>query len=107
MKYVMIFHANLNYAYLDPDKYEFVIRNSYELIFDTMSDATGVNLGDIMKANTYDAQVNKNINLNGANLNITSENVIKEEPKTTSIVNSELQDHVDALYTDDTINDEN
>ncbi len=38
MKYVMIFHANLNYAYLDPDKYEFVIRNSYEMLFDTMAE---------------------------------------------------------------------
>src|SRR4030042_4245345 len=36
MKYVTIFHGNLNYAYLTPDKYEFVIRKSYELIFDTM-----------------------------------------------------------------------
>ncbi len=38
MKYVLIFHANLNYAYLNPDKYEFVIRNSYELTFDTMAE---------------------------------------------------------------------
>jgi|GEM_PF-436826 len=36
MKYIAIFHANLNYAYLTPDKYEFVIRGSYELILDTM-----------------------------------------------------------------------
>jgi alpha-amylase/alpha-mannosidase (GH57 family) len=36
MKYIAIFHANLNYAYLTPDKYEFVIRNAYELILDTM-----------------------------------------------------------------------
>jgi alpha-amylase/alpha-mannosidase (GH57 family) len=36
MKYVAIFHGNLNYAYLTPDKYEFVIRKTYELIFDTM-----------------------------------------------------------------------
>lgn len=36
MKYVAIFHANLNYAYLTPDRYEFVIRNAYELILDTM-----------------------------------------------------------------------
>jgi hypothetical protein len=36
MKYIVIFHANLNYAYLTPDKYEFVIRGSYELILDTM-----------------------------------------------------------------------
>jgi hypothetical protein len=36
MKYIAIFHANLNYAYLTPDKYEYVIRGSYELILDTM-----------------------------------------------------------------------
>ena len=36
MKYVMIFHANLNYAYLTPDRYEFVIRKSYEMTLDTM-----------------------------------------------------------------------
>ncbi|MGZ6057190.1 MAG: hypothetical protein ACXWOA_08725 [Isosphaeraceae bacterium] len=36
MKYIAIFHGNLNYAYLTPDKYEFVIRASYELILDTM-----------------------------------------------------------------------
>ena len=35
MKYVAIFHANLNYAYLVPERYEFVIRASYELILDT------------------------------------------------------------------------
>jgi len=36
MKYIMIFHANLNYAYLPEHKYEFVIRKSYELTIDTM-----------------------------------------------------------------------
>ncbi|MBN1516610.1 hypothetical protein JXA32_08570 [Candidatus Sumerlaeota bacterium] len=36
MKYVVILHANLNYAYLPERRYEFVIRNSYELILDTM-----------------------------------------------------------------------
>ncbi len=36
MKYVNIFHANLNYAYLVPERYEFVIRSSYELLIDTM-----------------------------------------------------------------------
>jgi hypothetical protein len=36
MKYAMIFHANLNYAYLTPDNYEFVIREAYEMTFDTM-----------------------------------------------------------------------
>ena len=34
-KYVAIFHANLNYAFLTPDKYERTIRASYEVIFDT------------------------------------------------------------------------
>ncbi len=31
----MIFHANLNYAYLVPERYEHVIRHSYEMIIDT------------------------------------------------------------------------
>jgi len=36
MKYITIFHANLNYAYLTEDRCEFVIRRSYEMILDTM-----------------------------------------------------------------------
>jgi len=36
-KYVAIFHANLNYAFLTPDKYERTIRASYEVIFDTFN----------------------------------------------------------------------
>ena len=36
MKYITIFHANLNYAYLTSDKYEFVIRTAYEMTIDTM-----------------------------------------------------------------------
>ena len=34
MKHVAIFHANLNYAFLEEKKYEQVIRASYETIFD-------------------------------------------------------------------------
>ncbi len=34
-------------------------------VFDTMSEATGVDFADIMKANTYDAKVNHNINVTG------------------------------------------
>jgi len=34
MKYVALFHANLNYAYLEEYKYEQVIRASYETIID-------------------------------------------------------------------------
>jgi len=38
MDYILVFHANLNYAYLTPDRYEFVIRNAYEMTIDTMRD---------------------------------------------------------------------
>lgn len=34
MKYISIFHANLNYAFLEPPKYEQVIRASYGTIID-------------------------------------------------------------------------
>ena len=36
MKYITIFHANLNYADQTPDRYEFVIRTAYEMTIDTM-----------------------------------------------------------------------
>ncbi len=39
-------------------------------VFDTMSEATGVDLKEIMRANTYDAKVNHNINVNGMNKNL-------------------------------------
>ena len=34
-------------------------------VFDTMSEATGVDFADILRAGTYDAKVNKNINVTG------------------------------------------
>ena len=34
MNYIMVFHANLHYSGLRPEKYEFCIRKSYERIFD-------------------------------------------------------------------------
>ena len=34
-------------------------------VFDTMSEATGVDIREIMKANIYDAKVNRNINVTG------------------------------------------
>ena len=34
-------------------------------VFDTMSEATGVDMREILKANTYDAKVNKNVNVSG------------------------------------------
>ncbi len=37
MKYIALFHANLNYAYLIPESYERVIRSSYEVIFDSFA----------------------------------------------------------------------
>ncbi len=38
MQYIMIFHGNLNYAYLTEDRYEFVIRKAYEMTIDTMAE---------------------------------------------------------------------
>ena len=50
-------------------------------VFDTMSEATGVDFTEIMRAGTYDAKVNKNIKLDGApvNVNITTPEVQPEE----------------------------
>lgn len=38
MKYIAIFHANLNYAFLEDHKYEQVIRSSYQTIIDTFTE---------------------------------------------------------------------
>jgi aconitase A len=40
-------------------------------VFDTMSEATGVDLSEIMRANTYDAKVNRKIELSGNGVSIT------------------------------------
>ena len=40
-------------------------------VFDTMSEATGVDLSEIMKANTYDAKVNRKIEFSGNGVSIT------------------------------------
>ena len=41
-------------------------------IFDTMSEATGVDLSEIMRAGTYDAKVNRKIELSGAKVSVSS-----------------------------------
>lgn len=43
-------------------------------VFDTMSEATGVDFRDILKAQTYDAKVNRNINVSGLTIPVPSDN---------------------------------
>ena len=52
-------------------------------VFDTMSEATGVDFREILKAQTYDAKVNHNLNLTGIpeSVKITPE-PIKKAPET-------------------------
>ncbi len=52
MKYVAIFHANLNYAYLTEERYEFVIRRAYEMVLDTMQ-ACFPNVKFVFEASGY------------------------------------------------------
>jgi flotillin len=42
-------------------------------VFDTMSEATGVDFAEIMRANTYDAKVNKNVNITGADVTVAAD----------------------------------
>ena len=39
-------------------------------VFDTMSEATGVDFTEIMRSNTYDAKVNRKVELTGANITV-------------------------------------
>lgn len=73
-------------------------------LFESMKQTTGIDLADIVKADTYDAKVNKNINisgLGGINVSKTSPEVstpvvdetpiIEENPKETSQTSSESE----------------
>ncbi|MCQ2531320.1 MAG: flotillin family protein [Saccharofermentans sp.] len=56
-------------------------------VFDTMSEATGVDFTEIMRANTYDAKVNKNINVTGVpeelvKVNVTNNDEVTPAPTT-------------------------
>ena len=51
-------------------------------VFDTMSEATGVDFTEIMRAGTYDAKVNRNVNLSGNALNVHMDGAAKETRET-------------------------
>ena len=46
-------------------------------LFESMKEATGIDLADIVKADTYDAKVNRNVNVSG----IDSVNLVVKEEK--------------------------
>lgn len=50
-------------------------------LFESMKEATGIDLADIVKADTYDAKVNKNVNITGLEnvTNLVKENASKEK----------------------------
>lgn len=56
-------------------------------VFDTMSEATGVSLTDILKASTYDAKVNRNISVTGVN-GVAGDNQSAEEDTCIKDVNN-------------------
>ena len=56
-------------------------------LFESMKETTGVDLAEIMKADTYDAKVNRNVNLTGAPDIIlgSGQNTAKPNPDTDNI----------------------
>lgn len=50
-------------------------------VFDTMSEATGVDFREILRAGTYDAKVNRNVNISGAKTQVTAEVVGDQSPE--------------------------
>jgi flotillin len=56
-------------------------------LFESMKETTGIDLGDIVKAGTYDAKVNRNINISGI-----PEITIKQEEKTVVQKTDEVTD---------------
>ena len=57
---------------------------------ESVKETTGVDIAEIMRANTYDAKVNKNINVSGLEgVNVQMENQPKEESKTASTIGND------------------
>jgi len=50
-------------------------------VFDTMTEATGVDMREILKASTYDAKVNKNVNVNGLSVTTVQQESETQETK--------------------------
>ena len=55
-------------------------------VFDTMSEATGVDFTEIMRSNTYDAKVNRNINIDGIDINNATVNDISKKVSNDSVM---------------------
>ncbi len=67
-------------------------------VFDTMSEATGVDFTEIMRAGTYDAKVNKNINLTGSGVNVTVEADTAED--TEAVKTTKVTETAEPVYTE-------
>lgn len=50
-------------------------------VMESVKEATGINMEDIIKASTYDAKVNRNVNISGLDLSHVTEKAV-EEPET-------------------------
>ena len=48
-------------------------------VFDTMSEATGVDFSEIMRAGTYDAKVTRKIELSGEDVNVQARAQAQDE----------------------------
>ena len=47
-------------------------------VMESVKEATGIDMEEIVKANTYDAKVNRNVNISGLDLNHETEKAVKE-----------------------------
>lgn len=47
-------------------------------VMESVKEATGIDMEEIVKANTYDAKVNRNVNISGLDLNHETEKSVKE-----------------------------
>jgi hypothetical protein len=66
----------------------------------TIKDAKGIDIAEIAKAETYDAKVNRNVNLSGCNVNVTKTDVNEkkgEQGYVTAPLQSDTADVLDLL----------
>ena len=73
-------------------------------LFQTMKETTGVDLGEIMRANTFEGKTTKNINISG-NVNMPKQNTTIQQYENTNNANEQVKTAIESAVVTEAVND--
>ena len=73
-------------------------------LFQTMKETTGVDLGEIMRANTFEGKTTKNINISG-NVNMPKQNATIQQYENTNNANEQVKTAIESAVVTEAVND--